>query len=230
MHVTPSHPSIRICAESWLSGSASLPLRLIKFPVMHDLRARNAALAQSDSARSSTIKKVARDLVAVAARHEHVLLAIPLDAIGGERDRGVLFARRKARPLVAREPVVEEKSIPAAQAQSIAMVVSKLAMAHAEAPHAIQMRAVASEARNLAALDAKPVFVFPKLCTIRKDSVDSLAQPTAVQRQPFDRCAARVGKIQKASHFAACQPQYSSAGAAVVPRWNADQRRAGPHM
>ncbi len=34
MHVTPLAPSRKICAESCVSGLASLPLRLMKLPVM----------------------------------------------------------------------------------------------------------------------------------------------------------------------------------------------------
>src|SRR5580658_1349396 len=207
-----------------------LAAALDEIPRHRDLRARGPAFPERDPAGPRAVEEVARYLVAVGARDEHVFLAIPLDAVGGERDRCVLMARRESRALIAREPVVHQESVPAAQVEAVALVVGQHRVADAEAPGAGKVRAVAAEAGHLAAFDPEAVLVFRKVSPIKEDPMNVRSQVPAVERQALYRRPTGIREIEETGGIGVLQAQHAAARPAVVPRGHADQCDSRPHV
>src|SRR5262249_11957814 len=110
-----------------------------------DLLARTlGATPQEKSAGAGAIKEVAGDVVAVTPYNLDAF-AVPFDAVAGEGAGSVFFARGKTSAAIAREPVVQQKSVPTLQPHAISGVVPDHAMADGEAPGPYQPHAVTGE-------------------------------------------------------------------------------------
>jgi len=188
------------------------------------------ASAQRNPVSAGAIKKIARDLISIPAGHEHVFLGIPFDSIAGKRNRGVFLTARKPGPLISGEPVIQQKAIPAAQIQAISCVEGKHRMPDTETPCAHQACSVATKSRHLALLDSKSVFMLGIFFPVDEDSMNIVAQSSAVKSEALNRRSACVGEIQQAGGISIQHPQYTSTGTAVVPRRNANQGDSWPHV
>src|ERR1017187_4945639 len=135
-----------------------------EIPGDRHLRASCVIPSQSQPAGSGTIEEIARDLIAVAACHEHVLFMIPFDPITGKCDGGILLSSSEAGVSVSREPIIYKKPIPTSQVQAITLVVDEHRKADTETPDAHQAATVTTETCDLAPLDAEAVFMF---CILR---------------------------------------------------------------
>jgi hypothetical protein len=145
------------------------------------LRARCVIPSQGQPAGSGTIEEIARDLIAVAACHEHVLFMVPFDPITGKSNRGILLSRSEAGVSVSREPSIYKKPIPTSQVQAITLVIGEHRMADTETPDAHQAGTVATETCDLAPLDAEAVFMFCILRSVYEESVNIPAQSAAIE-------------------------------------------------
>src|ERR1700744_4773821 len=164
-----------------------------------DLGWSPVGLVNGDADGTGAVKEVVVDLVTVAAHDDKVFFGVPLNAVADEGDRGILAPRCKARALVAAEPVVEDEGVPSAHVHAVAVVVCQFAVPHAETPDAIQPHAVAGEAGDLAALDAKTVLVFTPFGAIGVDAVNTCSDKSAIQRQSVNGGSARLGQVEQAA-------------------------------
>jgi hypothetical protein len=137
--------------------------------------------SQGQPTGSGTIEKIACDLIAIAASHEHVLLIVPLDPITGKSNGGIFLSSSEACVSISRKPIIYKKSIPTSQVQAITLVIGKHRMADTETPDAHQAGAVATETCRLASFDAEAVFMFWILRPVYKESVNIPAQSAAIK-------------------------------------------------
>ena len=152
-----------------------------EIPSDRHLRASCVIPSQGQPAGSGTIEEIARDLIAVAASHEHVLFMVPLDPITGKSNGGIFLSSSEARMSVSREPIIYKKPIPTSQVQAITLVIGEHRMADTETPDAHQAGTVATETCDLAPLDAEAVFMFRIFRPVYEESVNIPAQSPAIK-------------------------------------------------
>ena len=140
-----------------------------------ELRAGRLALAQGKSAGTGAIEEIARDLVAIAAADQHILFVVPLDAVTAEGDGCIFVARREPGAAVAGEPIVEEESVPAAQAQAVALVKGKHRVTYAETPCPPKPCTIAGEAIHLTVFNAKSIFVMSIFGSVYEEAMNVFA-------------------------------------------------------